>query len=446
MRSLNALACLAACVAGVPHAWAFEPGITPVVSAAAEASHLIKAAPGHLYSLYVTTGTTAGYLMTFNANAVPADGGCHPGRVRHGAGQQHDLDQFQRAARHLFARDRRGVQLDRLLYQDRKPDGFLQSARAMKLGAAAGVLAFLHAAPLWAQSVQYGPASSGGVAQSGSVTAGDIAAWAGTGLIRDGGNPAGTVSSVGLTMPPWLTVSGSPVTAAGTLSVAGAPQAGNLFLASPSLSSGAMAPRAIVGADLPLPGSSGLGGVESLAPIAHSWLDSISTSGAPHASQPSCSDLAGAAPSCSVDATNAGNIASGTLPAARLPNILPANTTFSGNNVYSGTSTWSGSLYVPIRVVTAAGPVSISAATDYMIVIDETSPAPTAINYACTPGFTFLIKDGDGKDATNPITLRPTSGTIDGAASFIMNASTTGAPPYEARAVTCDASGNSWVN
>lgn len=316
----------------------------------------------------------------------------------------------------------------------------------MKLGAAAGVLAFLHAAPLWAQSVQYGPASSGGVAQSGSVTAGDIAAWAGTGLIRDGGNPAGTVSSVGLTMPPWLTVSGSPVTAAGTLSVAGAPQAGNLFLASPSLSSGAMAPRAIVGADLPLPGSSGLGGVESLAPIAHSWLDSISTSGAPHASQPSCSDLAGAAPSCSVDATNAGNIASGTLPAARLPNILPANTTFSGNNVYSGTSTWSGSLYVPIRVVTAAGPVSISAATDYMIVIDETSSAPTAINYACTPGFTFLIKDGDGKDATNAITLRPTSGTIDGAASFIMNASTTGAPPYEARAVTCDASGNSWVN
>jgi hypothetical protein len=27
-----------------------------------------------------------------------------------------------------------------------------------------------------------------------------------------------------------------------------------------------------------------------------------------------------------------------------------------------------------------------------------------------------------------------------------MNASTAGAPPYEARAVTCDASGNSWVN
>ena len=78
MRGLNALACLAAYAAGVPHAWAFEPGITPVVSAAVEASHLIKAASGHLYSLYVTTGVTAGYLMTFNANAVPADGGVTP--------------------------------------------------------------------------------------------------------------------------------------------------------------------------------------------------------------------------------------------------------------------------------------------------------------------------------------------------------------------------------
>jgi hypothetical protein len=316
----------------------------------------------------------------------------------------------------------------------------------MRLGAAAGVLALLHTAPLWAQSVQYGPTNGSGVAQSGSVTAGDIAAWAGTGLIRDGGNPAGTVSSVGLTMPPWLTVSGSPVTAAGTLSVTGVPQPGNLFLASPSLSSGAVAPRAIVGADLPLPGPGTLGGVNSVAPVTHSWLDSISTSGAPHASQPSCSDLAGAAPSCSVDTTDAGNIASGTLPAGRLPNTLPANMAFSGNNVYSGTSTWSGSLYVPIRVVTAAGPVSISAATDYMIVIDETIPAPTAINYACSPGFTFLVKDGAGNDATNAITLRPASGTIDGIASFIMDASTAGTPPYEARAVTCDASGNSWVN
>jgi hypothetical protein len=78
MRTLKAFACLLACAAGARCAWAYEPGITPIVSAAAEASHLIKGAPGNLYSLYVTTGASAGYVMTFNANAAPADGPATP--------------------------------------------------------------------------------------------------------------------------------------------------------------------------------------------------------------------------------------------------------------------------------------------------------------------------------------------------------------------------------
>jgi len=54
-------------------------GLTPIVSSAAEASHVLKSLPdGVLYSLYVTTGATAGYLMTFNATSVPADGAVTP--------------------------------------------------------------------------------------------------------------------------------------------------------------------------------------------------------------------------------------------------------------------------------------------------------------------------------------------------------------------------------
>jgi hypothetical protein len=315
-----------------------------------------------------------------------------------------------------------------------------------RVAAVAAVASVLGSLPAWSQSVQYS-FTGGGVGQAGAVTAGHVATWAGNGQIGDGGAAgSGTVTSVGLTAPSWLTVAGSPVTAAGTLALGSATQPANLFLASPSGLSGVLAPRAIAGSDLPLPGATTLGGVKSFAATAHQWIDSISTAGAPHASQPSCGDLSNAASSCSVDATNAANIASGVLSAARLPTSLPANMTFTGNNIYSGTSTWNGALFVPIRVVTAAGPVSLSPTTDYLVVIDKATPAPTTVNYTCAPGFTFLVKDGAGNDASNAITLTPSSGTIDGAATFVMTASTPGAPPYDARAVTCDAGGNSWVN
>lgn len=47
---------------------------------------------------------------------------------------------------------------------------------------------------------------------------------------------------------------------------------------------------------LPTPTSTTIGGVRSIAPVAHEWIDSISTSGVPHLSQPAYSDLTGAPP------------------------------------------------------------------------------------------------------------------------------------------------------
>lgn len=67
-----------------------------------------------------------------------------------------------------------------------------------------------------------------------------------------GAGPAGTVTSIGLSAPSWLTVSGSPITTYGTLALSATSQAPNMVLAGPA-SGGAAAPtfRALVAADLP---------------------------------------------------------------------------------------------------------------------------------------------------------------------------------------------------
>jgi hypothetical protein len=67
-----------------------------------------------------------------------------------------------------------------------------------------------------------------------------------------GAGGSGTVTSVGLSVPSWLTVGGSPVTTSGTLAVtATTGQTANLFLATPNGSTGAVGLRAIVAADIP---------------------------------------------------------------------------------------------------------------------------------------------------------------------------------------------------
>lgn len=61
----------------------------------------------------------------------------------------------------------------------------------------------------------------------------------------------GTVTSVGLSVPSFLSVAGSPVTSSGTLAVTLASQTANLIFASPSGSSGTPTFRPLVVADIP---------------------------------------------------------------------------------------------------------------------------------------------------------------------------------------------------
>lgn len=82
------------------------------------------------------------------------------------------------------------------------------------------------------------------------------------GAAGSGGSGSGTVSSIGLAVPSWLSVSGSPVTTSGTLSISSASTAANLVLASPNGSAGALTPRSLVAADLPLATVSAFGAVK----------------------------------------------------------------------------------------------------------------------------------------------------------------------------------------
>lgn len=76
-----------------------------------------------------------------------------------------------------------------------------------------------------------------------------------------------------------------------------------------------------------------------------------------------------------------------------------------------------------IRTVTAAGAVTVSAITDYVVEVNKTSGAATAVNLPASPatGLTFIIKDGKFDAATNNITITPAAGNIDGAATYVMN-------------------------
>lgn len=95
------------------------------------------------------------------------------------------------------------------------------------------------------------PAADGTSGQALTTTGGCATNWT---TITGGGG--GTVTSIGMTVPSWLSVTPSSISTSGTFAITAAgSQAANYFLASPNGSSGALSPRAIVNADLPCPGT-----------------------------------------------------------------------------------------------------------------------------------------------------------------------------------------------
>jgi P pilus assembly chaperone PapD len=89
--------------------------------------------------------------------------------------------------------------------------------------------------------------------------------------------------------------------------------------------------------------------------------------------------------------------------------------------VATGASTFSGAQNVAVRVVTAAGAVTVGA-TDFIVVVNKTVGAATIANLPASPavGRVLFIKDGKGDATTNNITVTPAAGTIDGTATFLI--------------------------
>jgi len=86
------------------------------------------------------------------------------------------------------------------------------------------------------------------------ATSGQTIVFNGTNWVPSTGLPGeGTVTSVAVAVPAWLAVSGSPITSAGTITISSAPAlTANWVLATPNGTTGVLAPRALVAADIPV--------------------------------------------------------------------------------------------------------------------------------------------------------------------------------------------------
>jgi hypothetical protein len=182
----------------------------------------------------------------------------------------------------------------------------------------------------------------------------------------------------------------------------------------------------LVGADLPNPGASSLGGIESYAAVTNQWINAISTSGVPSSSQPAFSNLSGTAAvaqggtglASGTDGGILGFTASGTLASSA---VLTANRIVIGGGA-GATPTVLGSLGTTTTVLhgNASGAPTFGAVANS----DLTNSSVTINTHSLSLGgsLTLAFSDFAGTVAAGQLP-NPSSTTLGGIESLASSAS-----------------------
>jgi hypothetical protein len=252
--------------------------------------------------------------------------------------------------------------------------------------------------------------------------------------------PAGNVSSVGLAAPAWLTVSGSPVTTSGTLTLTGASQLANLFLASPNGTTGVLSPRAIVNADLPAIPTTDLSGVLQAAQEPAHTGDYTNTAGSLSgavvkvngASIPTSAAVLssnGSGQLTAATTTGSGSVVLATAPSISLPNATGLPLTSGVTGVLPATNGGSGEAGIISGILLGNGTSPFTAAASSNV-INLWSGTCNSSTYLRGDGSCNAIA-GSGTVTsvamTVPFWLTVSGSPITGSGTLAVTATSTGA-------------------